>query len=239
MGGEAMGALVSPARINVLLVEDDLDVAAGFGDYLQSHGLSVDFAYSATQARARLREEAFDVLVLDVNLPGEDGISLCRDLKARQQIIQPVLFLTARGALDDKLKGFDAGAVDWLVKPVAPAELLARIRAIATHVAAGPRSTALCVGDYRLDESAGLLTHGGKRLQLHVSGVAILAQLMQAHPACVSRQQLIDRLWGDLPPHSDPLRAHVWQLRQALLSAFGTRPIATERGIGYRFEVGE
>ncbi|MDH5823639.1 response regulator transcription factor [Luteimonas sp. RD2P54] len=227
---------MSRAGIRVLLVEDDMDVAAGLGDYLQVRGLAIDFAFTAAQARTRLQADAFDLVVLDVNLPGEDGLSLCRDLKRHRRLPQPVLFLTARGGLDDKLEGFAAGAVDWMIKPVAPAELLARIQAIASHVAAAAVAAPLVVGGYRLDPGGGLLTYAGRRLQLHASALAILAELLQAHPACVPRQRLIDVLWGDAPPGSDPLRAHVWQLRQALRTAFGTRPIVTERGIGYRFE---
>lgn len=220
--------------MRILLVEDDLDVAAGIGDYLEAHGLAVDFAYDAAQARSRLLESAFDLFVFDVNLPGEDGLTLCHELKREQGLRQPVIFLTARGDLVDKLRGFEAGAVDYMVKPFAPAELLARIRAIATH-AVGAGGALLQVGEYRLDPQRGLLLRGDRSLPLHATGLAILRRLMQAHPGTVSRQSLCEGLWGDEAPDSDPLRTHVYQLRRVMQEHFDEAPITTVRGLGYRF----
>ncbi|WP_187775754.1 response regulator transcription factor [Luteimonas suaedae] len=220
--------------IRVLLVEDDLDIAAGLGDYLAAHGLIVDFAGNATEARARLLDGRFDVLVLDVNLPGEDGVALCRSLKQDQSLRLPVIFLTAHGSLDDKLRGFAAGALDYVLKPFAPAELLARLNAIAVQ-AGGAGGVCLRVGDYVLDPQRGLLQRGDVHLSLHATGLAILRRLMQAHPGSVGKQALSEGLWGDEPPDSDPLRAHIYQLRQALQARFGEAPIVTVRGVGYRF----
>lgn len=224
----------SPGPIRVLLVEDDMDVAAGIGDFLAGHGLVVDFAATAREALARVADAGYDVLVLDVNLPGRDGIALCRQLKQEVGLATPAIFLTARGDLSDKLRGFDAGAVDYMVKPFAPAELLARIRAIGAHAAAtaGPM---LRVGGYTLEPGSGVLAHGDRHLQLHASGLAILRRLMQAAPRTVSKQALAEGLWGGQVPDSEPLRAHVYQLRQAMSERFGEVPIATVRGIGYRF----
>lgn len=220
--------------IRVLLVEDDLDVAGGIGEFLGAHGLDVDFAYSAEQARSRVLDAAFDVFVFDVNLPGEDGIALCRSLKLEQSLRPPAIFLTARGDLANKLRGFEAGAVDYMVKPFAPAELLARIRAVVVHGdTAGGGS--LQVGEYRLDVHRALLSRGGRSLPLQATPLAILRRLMQAHPGTVTRQALYDELWGDDTPNSDSLRTHVYQLRQLLLERFGEAPIATVRGLGYRF----
>lgn len=220
--------------IRVLLVEDDLDIAAGLGDYLAAHDLVVDFACNATQARARLLDGHFDVLVLDVNLPGEDGVSLCRALKQDLDFRLPVIFLTAYGGLDDKLRGFAAGALDYVVKPFAPAELLARLNAVALQ-AIGTGGLRLRVGDYVLDPQRGLLERGRVHLPLHATGMAILRRLMRAHPGSVGKQALSEGLWGDEPPDSDPLRAHIYHLRQALQARFGEAPIVTVRGVGYRF----
>lgn len=220
--------------IRVLLVEDDLDVAAGIGEFLGAHGLEVDFAYSAAQARSRLLDAAFDVFVFDVNLPGEDGITLCRELKREQSLRQPAIFLTARGELSDKLRGFEAGAVDYMVKPFAPAELLARIRALVDHGSSADGAS-LQVGEYRLDPRRGLLSRGERNLALQATPLAIMRHLMQAHPGTVARQALYDDLWGDEAPDSDSLRTHVYHLRQLLLERFGEAPIVTVRGLGYRF----
>ncbi len=220
--------------IKILLVEDDLDLAAGIGDYLAANHIAVDFAYNATQARERVRATSFDLLVLDINLPDQNGITLCRELKAEWKLSQPIIFLTACGDLDDKLSGFSAGAIDYMVKPFAPAELLARIKAITQNVPA-TGSGQIAVDDWRLEFAGGLLSRQGKKLQLQASALAIVQKLMLAYPACVSRPDLQAALWGDDLPDSDPLRTHVYELRQALLAAFGQSPISTVRGIGYRF----
>jgi DNA-binding response OmpR family regulator len=224
----------STGPTRVLLVEDDLDVAAGIGDYLAARGLAVDFAASAREARTRVIDARYDVLVLDVNLPGQDGIALCQELKRDMGLATPAIFLTARGDLQDKLRGFAAGAIDYMVKPFEPAELLARIRAIDSRADAGA-GPLLRVGAYSLDVQAGLLSRGDRRLQLHAAGLAILRPLMQAAPRAVAKRALVDSLWGDQPPGSEPLRAHVYQLRQSMLERLGEAPIETVRGIGYRF----
>lgn len=221
-------------QLKVLLVEDDLDVAAGIGDFLAAHGLLVDFAANAAEARARVGADNFDVLVLDVNLPGMDGISLCAELKQARGLRTPAIFLTARGELADKLRGFAAGGVDYMVKPFAPAELLARIRALTAH-AATASAPKLRVDDFELDVDGAELSHGQQRLSLHASALTILRLLMEAHPRSVSRKTLCEQLWGDDMPESDPLRAHIYALRQALQASFGAAPIVTVRGIGYRF----
>lgn len=220
--------------IRVLLVEDDLDIAAGIGDYLSAHGITTDFAANAHEARARMLDGEFDVLVLDVNLPGENGVALCRSLKQDWNLRQPVIFLTAHGTLEDKLRGFAAGALDYVVKPFAPGELLARLRAIAGQAGA-PGGPQLRVGDYVLDLQRSLLLRGTLHLQLHATGAAIVRQLMQAHPGSVTKRSLSESLWGEAAPDSDPLRAHVYQLRQAMQARFGQTPIVTVRGVGYRF----
>lgn len=220
--------------IRVLLVEDDLDIAAGIGEFLQAHEVSVEFAYNAAQARERIRGAHFDLLVLDVNLPDQDGISLCRELKSQWQLGQPVIFLTARGGLEDKLAGFSAGGVDYIVKPFAPAELDARIKALTSHIPA-TGSGSLAVGHWSLHRGSGRLICSGKGMQLSATGALLIESLMRAHPECVSRENLCSAVWGDAIPESDPLRAHIYELRKALELCFGSAPIATVRGIGYRF----
>jgi DNA-binding response OmpR family regulator len=222
-------------RIALLLVEDDIDIAAGIGDYLALRGIEVDFAYTASQARSRIQDARFDVLVLDVNLPDGDGFSLCREMKQTLGLGTPVIFLTAQDRLEDKLTGFAVGAVDYVVKPFAPVELLARVRAIASHIRA-TEGVRLRVGGYSLDLQRCLLSYGDLHLQLHAIGFTIMRLLMQAYPGSIAREQLCDRLWPDAVPDSDPLRAHIHQLRRALDERFGRQPIATVRGVGYRFE---
>ncbi|WP_454832485.1 response regulator transcription factor [Pseudoxanthomonas wuyuanensis] len=223
--------------LKLLLVEDDVDIAAGIGDYLTAQGLELDFAYTAAQAAARLQEGSFDMVVMDAGLPDRDGIELCRSLKREGGLRSPVLFLTARGGLGDKLLAFEAGAVDYMVKPFAPEELLARVRAIAAHVPAGGGAQ-LRAGDYVLDLQGHLLQRAGRAIALHAAGFALIRRLMEVSPACVSHGELCALLWTDMVPGSDPLRMHIYQLRQACRRDLGTMPIVTVRGIGYRFVSG-
>lgn len=222
--------------LTLLLVEDDLDVAAGIGDYLSVHGVQVDYAGGVGEARARVLEGHFDLLLLDVNLPDGDGYALCRELKTEWGLEQPILFLTASGELDARLQGFAAGAVDYISKPFAPAELLARVRAIATHMPAGAGAR-LQVGGYSLDLRRRLLSRGDGHLRLHASAFVLLRALMQAWPGSVGREALCAALWPEQPPDSDPLRSHVYQLRRTLQGRFGQPLVATVRGIGYRFSL--
>lgn len=217
----------------MLLVEDDLDVAAGLVDYLDAHGIEADHALNAREAQARLLEGRFDLWLFDVQLPGEDGLSLCRRLKATQADGAPVLFLTARATLQDRLAGFEAGAVDYVTKPFEPAELVARIRALARHMPARSGGW-ISVQDWRLDPQRGLLARGAGQLQLSASATRLLRCLFQASPGCVSRAELGEALWG-APGEDDDLRTHLYALRRSLREAFGEAPIHSERGLGVRF----
>ena len=223
----------TPGRLRILLVEDDLDIAAGLVDYLEAHDIDVDHALDAREAEARLLEWRFDLWLFDVQLPGEDGLSLCRRLKAAGEETAPVLFLTARGTLDDRLAGFEAGAVDYVVKPFAPAELVARIQALARHM---PARTGrwISVQDWRLDPQRGLLEHQGRRLQLSASATRLMKSLLLASPGCVSRAELGEAIWGE-PGEDDDLRTHLYALRRLLRESFGATPIQSERGLGVRF----
>jgi DNA-binding response OmpR family regulator len=223
----------SAPRLRVLLVEDDLDVAGGLLDYLEARGIEAEHALNAREARARLLEVSFDLWLFDVQLPGEDGLSLCRRLKAESTHTAPVLFLTARGALSDRLAGFEAGAIDYVIKPFEPAELVARIRALAHHVPARSGGVIEAAG-FALDPQRGLLRRGDAELQLSSSASRLLLRLMQASPGCVARSELGEVLWGE-PGEDDDLRTHLYSLRRALREAFGSAPIHSERGLGVRF----
>ncbi|WP_395790031.1 response regulator transcription factor [Aquimonas sp.] len=223
----------APERLHVLLVEDDLDIAAGLVDYFGARGIEVEHAFNAREARARLLEGRFDLWLFDVQLPGEDGLSLCRRLKAASDDSAPVLFLTARGALVDRLAGFEAGAIDYVVKPFEPAELVARVYALARHLPARAGGWIEAAG-WRLDPQRGLLQRDGQQLQLGASATRLLKCLMQASPGCVSRAELGEAVWGT-PGEDDDLRTHLYALRRSLRESFGEAPIHSERGLGVRF----
>lgn len=227
----------SRRALRVLLVEDDLDVAAALGDFLAAAGLDVDYAADGRQATHCLQHARFDALVLDVNLPDADGFSLCREWQERLALRAPVLFLTARADLQDRLAGFAAGGIDYVLKPVAPEELLARIRALCRHVAASPDpSRPLQCGAFQLDVGQARLRRGEQTLHVSAIPLQILQCLMRAAPQLVSSGELSAALWGDAVPDSEPLRAHVHQLRRQLRAHFACDPLQTVRGQGYRFD---
>lgn len=226
-----MAARTSP--LTVLLVEDDLDLASGLLEYLSRRGVTLDVATRAREARQRIREGVFDLILMDVQLPDGDGIALCETLK-KEGLRSPVLFLTARDQLGDKLRAFDAGAVDYVVKPFAAAELFARIAALTRHIPA-MGGWSIRAGRYMLDHHSGVLS--GPNGQATVSGpaLAITRRLMEASPGHLRRDALNAAIWGDSPPPSDPLRMHIYELRRTLEKAFGDPLIETVRGVGYRF----
>ncbi|MGQ7829719.1 response regulator transcription factor [Altererythrobacter sp. Z27] len=221
------------AILKALLVEDDFDVAAGLAAYLESRGIGLEFAYSISGARNSLRDGAFDIVIMDVQLPDGSGVELCRELKA-SGLETPVIFLTALGTLKDRLGGFDAGGTDYMVKPFAPAELLARIRALTQH---SQRQGGLGIraGGYHFDPLTGLLTGNDREIVLEKSARKLLRRMMEASPGSANREELMDALWGDDIPESTPLRMHIHQMRALFTAEFGHPLIETVRGVGYRF----
>ena len=224
--------------IRVLLIEDDFDVAAGLAEFLEPRRIQLDFAYSVNQARTALRGGDFDLLVLDVQLPDGNGVELCRQLKAEGFGV-PILFLTARCGLEQKLAGFSAGGVDYVVKPFAPAELHARIRAVACRYGTIVGRNHIEVGSYILEPETGLLRSGSASIALGAYALRIVEQLMNASPGTVTRERLNRLLWEGEVPDSDPLRMHIHALRSSLKAALKRNPVVTVRGLGYRFDPGD
>lgn len=222
--------------LRLLLVEDDFDVSAGLADYLGPRGILVEFSYSVQSALSLALEQEFDVVVLDIELPDGDGRDLCRSLRS-SGFNQPVIMLTARASLDDKLAGFDAGAVDYVVKPFAPAELQARIIALHKQAQRPHSHTFVEACGFSLSPQTGVLRYGSKTLVLSGTALDILRLLIERSPGIVHRGELDERLWQGAVPESDPLRMHIYDLRKMLVAAFAVQPILTVRGAGFRFEV--
>ena len=178
----------------------------------------------------------FDVIVLDIMLPGMDGLTFCRKLRREADDKTPVLMLTARDTLSDKLEGFDAGADDYLVKPFALEELAARIGVLARR---GDQTSAsrLCVADLEVDIGQMQVQRAGRKIELNRACLKILIMLMQAHPNVVTRKELEQALWGDAPPGSDALRSHIYALRSAIDRPFKHSLLETVHGVGYRLVV--
>jgi len=219
--------------MRVLIIEDNPDIAANLGDYLEDHGHTVDFAGDGITGLHLAVVNDFDAIVLDLALPGMDGLEVCRKLREDAGKETPVLMLTARDRLEDKLAGFDTGADDYLVKPFELQEVAARLKVLAGR---GRRrqKRELKVGDlvYNLDTLN--VTRGDKEIYLNPIGLKLLQCLMEASPNVVSRAELETEVWGEEMPDSDSLRVHIHSLRSAIDKPFGSNMIQTRHGIGYR-----
>lgn len=213
----------------LLLVEDNRQLAANMIEFLEAEGFDCDYAERGDHGLALARSQSFDAIVLDLMLPGLDGLTLCSQLRA-EGVSTPVLMLTARDALDDKLEGFDAGADDYLVKPFALPELVARLRAL--HKRRNEPEQVLEVGDLRADLRAHLAERAGQPIQLNPSCWTLLVTLMRASPAVLSREALESAVWGDAVPDSDALRSHLYQLRKAIDKPFDKPLLHTLRHVG-------
>jgi len=216
--------------LNTLLVEDDLDLAATLVDYLELEGIRCDHAGNGVAGLNLAQANAFDVLLLDLNLPRLDGLSLCGRLRAEGNDT-PMLMLTARDRLEDKLEGFRAGADDYLVKPFALEELVARIRVLAQRRSGQVRR--LVCGDLEMDLGSRRVTRGGQPVRLTPTGWSLLEALLRASPNVLSRQALMEAVWGDEVPDSNTLKVHLHHLRKAIDAPFPTPLLHTVPGQGF------
>lgn len=225
------------SHASILIVEDHPALAETVGDYLEAKGYQVDFAADGVMAMQLTSTEHFDAIVLDLMLPRMNGIEVCRRLRQEAQNTTPILMLTARDQLDDKLKGFEVGADDYLVKPFALPELVARIEALLRR---GRGLTSV----YRIGE----LTMNLETMEVHRDGVEIklsktlfdiLRILMREAPKVVPRETIERELWGDDLPDSDTLRSHLYNLRRAIDRPFEKPLIETLAGRGYRVRTGD
>jgi DNA-binding response OmpR family regulator len=219
--------------MRVLIVEDNRDLAGNLVDYLQSQGHVVDSAMDGITGLHLAVTGDFDAIVLDLALPGLDGTQVCRRLRAEGRAT-PVLMLTARGDLEDRIQGLDIGADDYLVKPVPLKELEARIRAQVRRARGGLEQPRLQVADLVLDERTMSVTRAGQAIVLTRLGYQLLRVLMRESPAVVSRQRLETEVWGDEPPETDSLRSHIHLLRRAIDHPFPMPLLHTVHGVGYR-----
>jgi len=218
--------------MRILVIEDNSDIAANIGDYLSDREHVVEFAGDGVTGLHLAVVENFDAIVLDLNLPGIDGLELCRKLRQEARKQTPVLMLTARDQLDQKLAGFESGADDYLVKPFALQELEARLVVLARRTQ-GPRSRVLKVADLEYNLDTLVVSRGGKLLQLNPTGLKLLQSMMESSPSVVTRRELEMRVWGEELPDSDSLRVHIHGLRAAIDKPFDKALIYTRHGIGY------
>jgi DNA-binding response OmpR family regulator len=220
-------------NLSVLLVEDHRQLAQTVVEFLEQEGALVDYASDTTLARTLVQEHHYDILVLDVMLPGEDGYSFCQYLRKELALDTPVIFMTARDQLDDKLEGFARGGDDYIVKPFALPELVARVQALVRRERREVAPNLLTVADLQLDPARQEVRREGQILKLSPTAFRILRILMRESPKVVSREQLEHELWGDLVPDSDALRSHLYNLRKAVDKPFEQALLETLPGVGF------
>ncbi len=221
--------------LHILVIEDHAALRESIRHVLSARGHRVDVAAEGRAGLQMALAEPPDVLVLDLMLPGMSGRRICQRLRAECDRHVPVLMLTALDTLFDKLEGFEAGADDYLVKPFANEELLARCMALSHRQRAG-LSHLLRIGTLEIDRRSGIVTRDGVPLALRQTAHRILLILAEAWPRAVTRSELMRRLWGDDAPESDPLRTHLYLLRQSLDKPFSTPMLVTIHDVGFRLE---
>lgn len=219
--------------MRILVIEDNRDILANLLDYLEIKGYSVDCAQDGLAGLHLATSEHYDLIVLDLMLPGMDGVQLCQRLRNEARNAVPILMLTARDTLEDRLEGLRSGADDYLIKPFSLAELVARIEAVLRR-SHGRQKRRLQVADLTYDLDTSEVTRAGKVLRLNRLTMQLLKILMQRSPSVVRREVLEEALWGDEPPNSDSLRSHIHLLRQTIDKPFSTALLHTQHGVGYR-----
>jgi DNA-binding response OmpR family regulator len=227
--------VLAPAAssLHLLVVEDNPDILANLFAFLEPLGYSIDPARTGPAALALARDQSYDVIVLDLKLPGMDGIEVCRQLRRTLRRPTPVLMLTARDTDLDKVAGFGAGADDYVVKPFSLVELDQRLRALHRRASNQHVTAVLSAGDVRLDMGTYRATRAGVPLRLTPTGLKLLAALLRVSPHVATRADLERELWGDSPPDSDALRTHIHALRLAVDKPFAVPLVRTLPGIGY------
>jgi DNA-binding response OmpR family regulator len=219
---------------SVLLIEDNRDIAESIVDFLEPRGFTVDYAADGITGMHLAVTHSYDVIVLDVMLPGADGLVVCRKLREEARRDTPILMLTARDTLEDKITGLEAGADDYLVKPFEIRELEARMRTLVRRHRGVVTPETYQVADLALDLATQQVTRSGRTLVLTPIGFRLLTVLMRAAPRVVSRAELERQVWGEVPPDSDALRSHLYNLRKTIDRPFDRPLLHTVSARGYR-----
>ncbi|NYE25864.1 response regulator transcription factor [Pigmentiphaga litoralis] len=217
----------------VLIIEDDLTISANLCAFMEAKGFSVDVAYDGASALYRLGADSFDAILLDIGLPGLDGITVLRRLRTELRLATPVLLVTARDELSDKLDAFSHGADDYVTKPYALAEVEARLRALLNRASGVVANPVREFGRLAFDARTRSVKVAGKPVKLTPKGSRIVEVLIRDPGRVVPRSELESALWGDDVPERDALRSQIHLLRKALADA-GFDGLDTVHGVGYR-----
>jgi DNA-binding response OmpR family regulator len=217
--------------VRILVVEDDHKVASFIQSGLAQEGYAVDVLREGTMAGEQARAVDYDAVVLDLMLPGRSGFQVLRDIRARKPSL-PVVILTAKDALDDRIAGLDSGADDYMVKPFALAELSARLRAVLRRGA--PRENVLRVADLEVDTLARSVHRGGRRIELKPKEYALLEYLMRNSGRPLTRALIVEHVWDiHFDSVSNVVEVHINSLRNKIDRGFPAPLIQTIRGVGY------
>ncbi len=220
----------------ILVVEDQQSIAQNIANYMEVKGHVLDFATQGDQGLALALTNHYDLVILDLNLPVMDGLEVCKQLRQKARYHVPIIMLTARDSIDDKISGFTLGADDYLTKPFSLEELEVRCFALSRRHLLQTNDT-LTFDKLHINRKTQQVTRAGETLELHSMGYRILSILAEAYPQVVSRSTLSQKLWGDEPTESDALRSHIYQLRNVLDKPFDYPMIKTMHGIGFVLNV--
>lgn len=220
--------------MRLLVIEDNQNLVANLFDYFEARGHTLDAAPDGMTGLHLAKSHHYDVVVLDWMLPRLEGPEVLRRLRNDALSDVPVLMLTARDELPDKIAGFRAGADDYLTKPFALPELEVRLEALMARASGRGRPRVLQVADLRFDLTTLEVSRAGQPLHLYPACRKLLEVLMQSSPAAVSRERLEHALWGDDPPDKDMLRSHIYELRRSVDGPYPLKLIHTLPRVGYR-----
>ena len=220
-------------RMRILLTEDNRDIAASIITYLENNGVQCDYAPDGLSGMHLIATNEYDLYILDIAMPGIDGLELCRRVRYDLKDTTPIIFLTARDTLDDKIAGFSSGADDYLVKPFELQELFVRVQALFRR-SRGYNEQELSLADLTVNTKTQEIRRAGQEIQLSAIQTQILTHLLQRSPEVVTRQALEHALWQGSPPDSDALRSHIYKIRQLIDKPFGFPLIHTVQGRGFR-----
>ena len=218
----------------VLVIEDNRNLSEMIGEYLEGKGFEVDYAADGLDGYRLAAENSYDAIVLDLMLPRLDGLEVCRRLREEARKSTPILMLTARDTLDDKLTGLSVGADDYLTKPFSVLELEARLKVLIRRERRQVGSEILKVADLVLDPASLRVTRAGEELLLSPIGLKLLTILLRESPRVVSRQEVEREIWGNSLPDSDTLRSHLYNLRKVIDKPFDKQLLHTVQSAGYR-----
>ncbi|MHB8156374.1 MAG: response regulator [Desulfocucumaceae bacterium] len=228
------------SEINILIIDDEAKIRELIAAYLQKEGFGIEEAGNGAEALEKVNRAKFDAIIMDLMMPGMDGLDLCREIRKTSEV--PIIMLTARGDEIDRILGLELGADDYMVKPFSPRELVARIKAVLRRVKKGEqqeRENSLILGDMRINEDTREVIIGGEAISLTPKEHDLLVTLAR-HPGRVfAREQLLRQVWGyDFYGEARTVDTHITRLRDKIARVRGNRQyIATVWGIGYKFEV--